>query len=115
MQDNQYRKKIGNQWESLAQKLYESHGYVCSSKNFTIRWWEIDLVMENDLTIIFVEVKVVNYIENLHDYITSKKIQTLKYTIDTYLWKYPTSKIVRIDVVFIKDQKIVEIIKNIEL
>ncbi len=115
MQDNQYRKKIGNQGESLAQELYESHGYICSSKNFTIRWWEIDLVMENDLTIIFVEVKVVNYIENLHDYITQKKLFVLRNSIDTYLWKYPTSKIVRIDIVFIKDQKIIEIIKNIEL
>ena len=71
--------------------------------------------MENDLNIIFVEVKVVNYIENLHDYITQKKLFVLRNSIDTYLWKYTTSKIVRIDIVFIKDQKIIEIIKNIEL
>jgi Holliday junction resolvase-like predicted endonuclease len=62
-----------------------------------------------------VEVKVVNYIENLHDYITPKKLQKLKHTIETYLWKYPTKKIVRIDVVFVKDNKIIEIFKNIEI
>ena len=71
--------------------------------------------MENDLNCIFVEVKVVNYIENLHDYITPKKLQTLKHTIDTYLWKYPTQKKVRVDVVFVKDTKIFEIVKNIEI
>ena len=115
MQDNQYRKKIGNQWESLVQQLYESHGYICKDKNFTIRWWEIDLVMENNLNIIFVESKVVNYIDNLHDYITTKKLSTLRHSIDTYLWKYPTKKIVRIDIVFVKDQKVIEIFKNIEI
>ncbi len=115
MQDNQYRKQVGKEWEQLVQQLYESHGYICNNKNFTIRWGEIDLVMENDLNCIFVEVKVVNYVENLHDYITPKKLQTLKHTIDTYLWKYPTQKVVRIDAVFVKDNKIIEIFKNIEI
>lgn len=115
MQDNQYRKFVGKEWEEIVQQLYESHGYTCRDKNFTIRWWEIDLIMENNLTIIVVEVKVINYIENLHNYITVKKLQTLKYTIDTYLWKYPTQKKVRIDVVFVKDRKIIEIYKNIEI
>lgn len=115
MQDNNYRKQIGNQWEEIVQSLYESHGYTCKDKNFTIRWGEIDLVMENDINIIFVEVKVVNYVDNLHDYITVKKLQSLKYSIDTYIWKYPTSKKIRIDIVFVKDSKVIEIFKNIEL
>ena len=71
--------------------------------------------MENSINIIFVEVKVVNYIDNLHDYITERKLLSLKHTIETYLWKYPTEKIIRVDIVFIKDKKIFEIIKNIEL
>lgn len=115
MQDNNYRKQIGNQWENIVQALYESHGYICKDKNFTIRWWEIDIVMENPVNLIFVEVKVVNYIDNLHDYITTKKLQSLKYAIDSYVWKYPTNKNIRIDIVFVKDNKVVEIFKNIEL
>ena len=71
--------------------------------------------MENDSTMIFVEVKVVNYVDNLHDYITPKKLHTLKHTIDTYLWKYPTQKVVRVDIVFVKDNRIITIVKNIEL
>lgn len=115
MQDNQYRKSIGKEWEEIVQQLYESHGYNCKDKNFTIRGWEIDLVMEDDVNLIFVEVKVVNYIDNLHDYITIKKLHALKHSIDTYLWKYPTQKRVRIDIVFVKDHKIIEIYKNIEI
>ena len=71
--------------------------------------------MENDVNIIFVECKVVNYVDNLHDYITPKKLQALKYAIDTYLWKYPTQKTVRVDIVFIKNKQIIEVVKNIEL
>jgi putative endonuclease len=115
MQDNTYRKQSWYEGEDIAQTLYESHGYSCKDKNFTIRGGEIDLIMENDVNIIFVECKVVNYVENLHDYITPKKLQALRHAIDTYLWKYPTQKNVRVDIVFIKHKEVVEIIKNIEL
>ena len=71
--------------------------------------------MDNGINLIFVEVKVVNYMDNLHDYITPKKLIVLKHTIETYVWKYPTQRVVRIDVVFIKDKQIIEIYKNIEL
>lgn len=71
--------------------------------------------MENDVNLVFVECKVVNYVENLHDYITPKKLQALKHSIDSYLWKYPTKKLVRIDIVFIKDKKVVQIYKNVEV
>ena len=115
MQDNQYKKNVWGKWEDIAKELYESHWYICKYKNFTIRGGEIDLVMQNSVNMIFVEVKVVNFMDNLHDYITSKKLQTLKRAIDTYLWKCPTTKIVRMDVVFVKDDKIIEVYKNIDM
>lgn len=115
MIDTSYKKKIWQAGELLVQQLYESHWYVCKDKNFTIRGGEVDLVMQNNLNLIFVEVKVVNYIDNLHDYITSHKLFALRRTIETYIWKYPTNKIVRVDVVFVKNNTIVEIFKNIEL
>lgn len=115
MQDTHYKKTAGYEGEDIAQSLYESHGYVCKEKNFTIRWGEIDLIMENNVNIIFVECKVVNYIDNLHDYITPKKLAAIKNAVDTYIWKFPTQKIVRIDIVFIKDKQVIEIYKNIEI
>jgi Holliday junction resolvase-like predicted endonuclease len=71
--------------------------------------------MENAINIIFLEVKVVNYIDNLHDYVTANKLFALRRSIETYIWKYPTQKTVRVDVVFVKDKKVIEIFKNIEL
>lgn len=115
MHDNDYRKQSWYEGEEIAQALYESKWYTCKDKNFTVRGWEIDLVMENEVNLIFVECKVVNYIDNLHDYITPRKLEVLKRTIDTYLWKYPTKKIVRIDVVFIKDKKVIQLYKNVEV
>ncbi len=115
MIDTQYRKRIGNAGEELVQQYYETKWFRCKDKNFTIKGGELDLVMEDDTTLVIVEVKVVNYIDNLHDYITSKKLHSLQKSIQTYLWKYPTKKSVRLDIVFVKENKIIEIFKNIEI
>lgn len=115
MQNTLYRKQTGKEGEEVVQQLYESHWYRCRDKNFTIRGGEIDLVMENDVNLIFVEVKVVNYIDNLHDYVTPRKLATLRHTIEIYLHQSPTSKTVRVDVVFVKNRQVVQMYKNIEL
>lgn len=58
--------------------------------------------MENATHLVVVEVKVVNYIENIHDYITPRKLFVLQRSIQTYLWKYDIEKQVRLDIVFVK-------------
>lgn len=113
--DTQYRKTIGNAWELLVQNVYEQKWYHCKDKNFTIRGGELDLVMEDDNTLVVVEVKVVNYMDNLHNYITPKKLITLQKSIQIYLWKYPTNKPVRLDIVFVKGNEIVQTYENVEI
>lgn len=71
--------------------------------------------MEDEKDIVFVEVKVVNYIENLHDYITPKKMQALQRSLETYLWRYPSSKDKRVDAVFVKDGEIIHVYDHVEL
>lgn len=115
MVDSHYNKDIWYQWESIVQQYYEQKWFICKDKNFTIRWGEIDLVMEDSTNVVFIESKVVNYIDNLHDYITPKKLQTLKYAIDTYIWKFPTQKVVRIDIVFVQHQRVIEVFEDIEI
>lgn len=110
-----YNKKIWYAGEQAVQSRYESQRYTCKEKNFTIRWWEIDLILENAEYIVFVECKVVNYAHDLHDYITAKKLQALKRSIETYLRRYPTEKVVRVDVVFLKNNSIIEHIQDVEL
>lgn len=110
-----YKKIQWYQGETLVQSRYEQKWYTCREKNFTIRGGEIDLIMENEWELVVVEVKVVNYVDNLHDYITAKKLFTLRNAIDTYLRKYPSQKKVRVDIVFVKNEEIVEVFENIEL
>lgn len=113
--DTHYRKTIGNAGEWLVQEYYEKKWFQYKDKNFTIRWGEFDLVMEDEKNLVIVEVKVVNYMDNLHDYITPRKLATLQKTIQTYLWKYPTQKPVRLDIIFVKGSEIVEVYENVEV
>jgi len=49
---------IGQQGEDLARKFLERKGFVFIAKNFkTPRWGEIDLIMRDGDTTVFVEVK----------------------------------------------------------
>lgn len=58
---------------------------------------------------------MVNYVQDLHNYITPRKLQTLKRSIQTYLYKYPTDKNSRLDVVFTRGNTIVETFQHVEI
>ena len=80
--------------------------------NFAIRWWEIDLIFNNTTTILFIEVKCINTLESIHNYITHKKRAVMKKTIATYTSRTKSVKIPRIDVVFVKNGTIYTIVEN---
>ena len=50
-------KNLGNAGEIFAANYLESHGYKILAKNFRVRSAEIDIVVEIDDVIVFVEVK----------------------------------------------------------
>ena len=58
-------KQKGYQSESLVKKHYLNLGYRFLHANWTIPGWEIDLIFESDSELIFIEVKTVDYTENL--------------------------------------------------
>ncbi len=103
------KKSLWYEWETVALSSYVKLWYNLVKKNFTIRWGELDLILEDDNNLVFVEVKTVSYIEDLHDYITKNKLKLLEKTIKSYLYKYPTNKDIRLDVVFIKDNQVYQI------
>lgn len=80
--------------------------------NFTIRWWEIDLIFYNLTTILFIEVKCINSLDSIHNYITYKKREVMKRTIATYYARSKSLKNPRIDVVFVKNGTIYTIVEN---
>jgi putative endonuclease len=52
-----YQKQIGDLGESLAADYLRNKGYQLLDQHFTTRYGELDLVMQEDDAIVFVEVK----------------------------------------------------------
>jgi len=51
------RRKAGTYWEKMAEAFLSAHGLRLLQRNFSCRLGEIDLVMEDRDTVVFVEVK----------------------------------------------------------
>ncbi len=102
-------------WEDIAKNYYLSKWYSLLAQNYTIKWWEIDLIFETAENLIFVEVKVIDYIDDIFDYITKKKLKFLSKTIISYLSANPSFKDYSLDVVFIKNSDIFEVYENVSI
>ena len=50
-------RQSGAQWEKTAESFLRNHGLTLLQRNFTSRFGEIDLIMEDEETLVFVEVK----------------------------------------------------------
>ena len=50
-------RQSGEQWEKTAESFLRSHGLKLLQRNFSSRFGEIDLIMEDEKTVVFVEVK----------------------------------------------------------
>ena len=102
-------KQKGYQSENLVKDHYLNLDYRFLHANWTIPGWEIDLIFESDSELVFIEVKTVDYTEDLENYITKSKLKALERSVEAYITKYPTSKDLRIDVVFIQQGKSMKI------
>lgn len=111
--DTKYKKKKGEEWEKLVAEHYQNTWYTLIEKNYTIPWWEIDLIFLKNNILTFVEVKVVDYIYDLQDYVTAKKLWYVKRTINYYLMCHPTDKAYTLDVVFVRNNSILEVYNNV--
>lgn len=69
--------------------------------------------MENETTTVFIEVKVVDGMDDLFGYVTEKKLYFVHKTIAHYMRDYETKQNIRIDVVFVKRGKIFEVYENV--
>ena len=106
-------KSKGYNWEKIALERYLQRGYALLDKNFTIPWWEIDLILTKWEIIIFVEVKVVDGISERDNYLSPKKIQALERSIENYCYIKGIEKEIRLDLVFIHNNSVVEVYENI--
>jgi len=111
--NTRYKKTKGDEWENLVAQYYQNQWYLLIERKYTIKWWELDLIFQKNNILTFVEVKVVNHIDDLQDYVTPKKLWHVKHTIAYYLFNHPTDKEYILDVVFVRDNSIVDVYKNV--
>lgn len=76
--------------EDLVSHYFHDQGFLLVEKNYTIRWWELDLIMKNNTALLFVEVKCVDATDDIADHIKYQKLWTVKKTIDWYLYETQT-------------------------
>lgn len=108
-------KQLGYKNEGIAKQYYLDHWYELIKWNYTIKWWEIDLLMKKWWELVVIEVKTVNDIDELDNYITEKKIWFLQRTLESFLQNIDESRIedIRMDVVFVKNNQILEIYEDV--
>lgn len=106
-------KQIGKEAEQLVADYFVNLGYLLIDQNYTIRGGEIDLIVERWNIRTFIEVKCVNHTEDLINYVTPKKIETIKKTIQHYNHKHPSTKNISLDLVFVKGNTIIQHCSNI--
>jgi len=99
----------GAHWEKTAESFLRSNGLKLLQRNFTSRFGEIDLIMEDDETVVFVEVKY--RASNQHgsgaDAVTFQKQGRLSRTASWFLAKHPhkAEQFCRFDVISIDPLK----------
>ncbi len=113
------RKRLGAFGEGLAQDYLKSQGYKIIDKNFRCCFGEVDIVAEDNNSIVFIEVKTRSSLAfgTPKDAISMKKKTSLTKVASAYLKKSElTHRSARFDVVSIlitdKEGAKIELIKN---
>ena len=107
-------KKLGYKFEKLAKEFLEKQGYKILNTNFTIRWWEIDIIAIKNGIVSFIEVKGSSSNIDFQNYITSWKIKALQKTAETWIYQNDDDNIkeYRFDLILIENWKIVDFIER---
>jgi putative endonuclease len=102
-------RQSGARWEKTAESFLRNHGLSLLQRNFSSRFGEIDLIMEDGETLVFIEVK---YRKSSHhgsgaDAVTFHKQGRISRTAGWYLAKNPhrAEQFCRFDVISIDPQK----------
>ena len=98
------RKKVGNQAEDQACQYLQNKGFTLVKRNFSTKAGEVDLIMDDNQTLVFVEVR---YRKNANfggaaASITPKKQQRIIKAALAYQQKYAPQSAMRFDVVAIE-------------
>ncbi len=108
-----YNKEVGDAWEELVAQDYQHRWYTILERKYKKSDGEIDIIAQNAQTLVFVEVKTVDHVDDLYEYVSKKKIALIQRTINYYLWGHTTKKEIVLDVVFVRNNAIIERYHNV--
>ena len=104
------RKKKWYAAEDLVSHYFRDQGFLLVEKNYTIRGWELDLIIKNNQTRLFVEVKCVDAIDDIIDHIGRQKLGVVKKTINWYFYEVDQGELdVQLALVYVKWDSIYQI------
>lgn len=109
-----YSKKSGQAAEDTALAYLKQHGLALIHKNFISRFGEIDLIMRDNDTLVFVEVRKRHTgIRDAIESITNAKQRKLVKSAQYYLLKTGFDVACRFDAVLLDNSQRIEWLKNI--
>ena len=109
-------RQLKDKWqagEDLVAKRYESLWYKILHRNYTFSDWELDIVATKWGGLVFVEVKVVDHVDDISNYVTPKKLGFLQRAIERYITDHLTDKEISLDVAFVHGNTIIEVYENV--
>lgn len=107
------KRPLWYRWENIVKDYYISRWYEFVESNYTIRWGEIDLIFLKDWICHFIEVKVVDNIDDIFGYITKNKLKSLEKTIHFYLFSKGLTLDYRLDIVFVRNDIVYQVYENV--
>jgi putative endonuclease len=104
----------GKKAEDVACRFLQRNGLSLVQRNYHCRYGEIDLIMQDSATLVFVEVRYRSSIKfgSAAESVDSNKQRKLVFTANKYLQKHPTNQPTRFDVVALSPQQEPEWITN---
>lgn len=102
MDNEKLQARLTGCWgEAAAAEFLNKKGYRLVAKNYSCRWGEIDLIVENRRYVVFVEVKLRRSASFARpsEFVDRRKQDRLRMTADVWLSRYETTKQPRFDVV----------------
>lgn len=99
--------ELGKEGENIACQYLEKKGYSIIERNWRYDRHEIDIIVENDNFIVFVEVKTRTSTQwgNPEDFISKSQMKRIVLAADFYLKEYNIDKDARFDVISIVKSK----------
>ncbi len=108
------KKTLWYKFENIAKEFLEKKWYEILDTNWTIRGWEIDIIVQKDGVVCFVEVKWTSFHNtDFQDYITKWKQKALQKTAQTWIYRNDNGfiKEYRFDLILIEKWKIIDFIE----